>query len=163
MRTRFDLVIFDCDGVLVDSEPIANRVLAEQLAAAGLPMAYEEVMRRFVGRTREGCLALARDLLGRDLPEDFGAKWDAALFEALDNEVKAIEGVVEAIRQIGLPTALPPTACRTACDSPCARPACYRSSREGCSPLPMSPGQNRRRTCSCMRQNRWEPRLRAAR
>jgi len=101
--SRFDLVIFDCDGVLVDSEPIANRVLADQLEAIGLSMPEEEVMRRFVGRTRDGCLALAAELLGRPLPPDFGTKWDEALFEALRNEVKAIDGVIELIGTLGIP------------------------------------------------------------
>ena len=62
----FDLVIFDCDGVLVDSEPIANRILAERLRKVGLHMPEEEVMRKFVGRTREGCLqAFAEIAAGR--------------------------------------------------------------------------------------------------
>ena len=99
----FDLVIFDCDGVLVDSEPIANRILAERLRKVGLHMPEEEVMRKFVGRTREGCLALAAELLGHPLPPDFAHKWDAALFEALRNEVKAIDGVVELIQGLSIP------------------------------------------------------------
>ena len=53
---KLELVIFDCDGVLIDSEPIANRVLCRQLARAGLVLPEEEIMRRFVGRTRAGCL-----------------------------------------------------------------------------------------------------------
>lgn len=99
----FGLVIFDCDGVLVDSEPIANRVLTEQLRTVGLSMPEEEVMRRFVGRTRDGCLTLATELLGRGLPADFAAKWDASLFKALRNEVEAIDGVVELIRSLSIP------------------------------------------------------------
>ena len=103
MPSPFDLVIFDCDGVLVDSEPIANRVLVDQLEGIGLSMPEEEVMRRFVGRTRDGCLALAAELLGRPLPPDFASKWDAALFEALRNEVRAIDGVIELIGNLGIP------------------------------------------------------------
>ena len=45
------LVIFDCDGVLIDSEPIANRVLRDQLEAAGLRLTIEDVMNNFVGST----------------------------------------------------------------------------------------------------------------
>ena len=48
----YGLVIFDCDGVLIDSEPIANRVLARQLHAAGTSLPESEVMARFVGRTQ---------------------------------------------------------------------------------------------------------------
>ena len=99
----FDLVIFDCDGVLVDSEPIANRVLCEQLEAAGLSITPDEVMSRFVGRTREGCLTLAAGLLGRPLPTDFAEEWDAALFDALRLEVRPIDGVESAIRGLTIP------------------------------------------------------------
>ena len=99
----FDLVIFDCDGVLVDSEPIANRVLCEQLEAAGLSITPEEVMSRFVGRTRDGCLALAAGLLGRPLPAGFAQEWDAALFDALRLEVRPVDGVESAIRSLTIP------------------------------------------------------------
>jgi HAD superfamily hydrolase (TIGR01509 family) len=102
-RATFDLVIFDCDGVLVDSEPIANRVDTEQLNSIGLRLSSEEIMRRFVGRTKEGCIALAAELLGRDLPGGFVDRWDAALMDALGKEVRAIEGVTEVIRQLEIP------------------------------------------------------------
>ena len=97
------LVIFDCDGVLIDSELIANRVLAEQLAAIGLPMSTEAVMREFVGRTREGCLEVARSKLGRALPDDFAVRWDEALFAALASEVRAIDGVADLLRSLSVP------------------------------------------------------------
>ena len=97
------LVIFDCDGVLVDSEPIANRVLAEQLRKAGVSIPESEVMRRFVGKTRGECLALAAEILGRPLPQRFGADWDAALFDALRKEVRPAPGVPEVLRTLSIP------------------------------------------------------------
>lgn len=97
------LVIFDCDGVLVDSEPIANRVLSEQLGRAGIRLPVPEVMRRFVGKTRDQCLALAREIAGRDLPEGFAAQWDEALFDAMRREVKPMPGVPEVLRQLTVP------------------------------------------------------------
>jgi HAD superfamily hydrolase (TIGR01509 family) len=97
------LVIFDCDGVLVDSEPIMNRVLSEQLCSAGIRLSVSEVMRRFVGKTRDQCLALAREIAGRDLPEGFAARWDAAVFDALRREVKAMAGVPEVLQQLTVP------------------------------------------------------------
>ncbi|MEO8203800.1 MAG: HAD family hydrolase [Betaproteobacteria bacterium] len=103
MATPFELVIFDCDGVLVDSEPIANRILAEQLQAVGLHLDAGEVMRRFVGRTRDGCLAFGAELLNRPLPAGFGERWDTALFDALRREVRAIEGVLEVISGLRIP------------------------------------------------------------
>ena len=95
------LVIFDCDGVLIDSEPIANRVLSAELSRIGLRLHPDEVMRRFVGRTRAGCLELAAALLGRELPAGFAKAWDQALFAAFAEELRPIEGVREAIAAIG--------------------------------------------------------------
>jgi HAD superfamily hydrolase (TIGR01509 family) len=100
---RWDLVIFDCDGVLVDSEPLANRVFADQLAKAGLAMPVEEVMRRFVGKTKAGCIELAQEILGRDLPASFGADWDEALFAALRAELKPVEGIAALLAELELP------------------------------------------------------------
>ena len=100
---KIELVIFDCDGVLVDSEPIANRVLAEQLHEIGVALPVSEVMRRFVGKTRDQCLALAAEIRGSELPPRFGANWDAALFDALRKEVKPVAGVPEVLRDLAIP------------------------------------------------------------
>ena len=100
---RIELVIFDCDGVLVDSEPIMNRVFAEQLHKIGLALPVSEVMRRFVGKTREQCLALAAEIREGELPRRFGADWDAAAFDALRKEVKPVAGVPEVLQDLAIP------------------------------------------------------------
>ena len=102
-KSRPALVIFDCDGVLIDSEPIANRVWRDELRSLGLDLALGEVMARFVGRTRDGCLVLAREMLGRELPQGFGERWDAHLFEALAREVRPVEGIEAVLRTLPVP------------------------------------------------------------
>ena len=97
------LAIFDCDGVLVDSEPIANRVFARQLASHGLAMDPDEVMRTFIGRSRDTCIEMAGRLRGAALPAGFAATWDEALHEALRNEVQPVEGVRELLRSLAIP------------------------------------------------------------
>jgi HAD superfamily hydrolase (TIGR01509 family) len=87
----------------VDSEPIANRVLSEQLAAVGLNLPVRQVMTRFVGRTREGCLSLAAELLGRELPGGFAEQWDSALFAAFSRELKPVDGVLDVLRALEVP------------------------------------------------------------
>jgi HAD superfamily hydrolase (TIGR01509 family) len=94
------LVIFDCDGVLVDSEPISCRVMAAALTDEGLPTTTEDVYRDFMGRAWPDSLAIIEERLGRPtrngFTEDFRAARDAALAE----EVTAIGGVRDAIGAI---------------------------------------------------------------
>jgi HAD superfamily hydrolase (TIGR01509 family) len=98
-----ELVIFDCDGVLVDSEPIANRVFARELAAHGLAMTLGEVMRTFIGRSRDTCIDMAGRMRGEPLPPGFARAWDDALHEALRSEVKPVEGIPEVLRTLSIP------------------------------------------------------------
>jgi HAD superfamily hydrolase (TIGR01509 family) len=97
------LVIFDCDGVLVDTEPVANAVLKHQLDAIGLEMPLDEVIRTFVGRSRGDCLEIAARLRGGALPHGFGEAWDRAFDQALERETRAIEGIPELLRDFPLP------------------------------------------------------------
>ncbi|HET7400665.1 MAG TPA: HAD family hydrolase, partial [Usitatibacter sp.] len=99
----FELVIFDCDGVLVDTEPVANAVLKYQLDAIGLEMPLEDVIRTFVGRSRGDCLVIAARLRGGPLPDGFGEAWDRAFDAALERETRAIEGIPQLLRDFPLP------------------------------------------------------------
>ncbi len=153
---RFDLVIFDCDGVLVDSEPIANRVLCEQLNAAGLSIAPDEVMSRFVGRTRDGCLALATELLGRPLPAGFAQEWDTALFDALRREVRAVDGVEEVIHALPIPFCAATNGTRDRIRLTLdAAGLLARCSKAGSSAPPASTGPSLRPTCFSTRPRKW--------
>jgi HAD superfamily hydrolase (TIGR01509 family) len=101
--TSVELVIFDCDGVLIDSELIANRVFSERLAAVGFAMSPEQVMRTFVGRSRDTCIAMAGEMRGAPLPTGFAAEWDDALHAALEAEVKPVDGVRELLQSLPVP------------------------------------------------------------
>jgi HAD superfamily hydrolase (TIGR01509 family) len=96
-------VIFDCDGVLVDSELTSNRVLARVLTEIGLPMTAEESMATFVGRSWPGCLAIIEERLGHPPPEDLTVRYRSARDEVLAR-VEPVPGVVEALDAIDLPT-----------------------------------------------------------
>ena len=65
------LVIFDCDGVLVDSEPLANASFSRALKAQGLDWSVEETMRRLMGLSLKSCVEICEAELGRKLPDDF--------------------------------------------------------------------------------------------
>lgn len=91
------LLIFDCDGVLVDSEVLANAALAGLMTALGRPMTTGEAIGIFTGRRLPDVLALAEGLLGRPIPADLGERAGAAMLERLRRELKAVAGVREAI------------------------------------------------------------------
>ncbi|MDQ3850126.1 MAG: HAD family hydrolase [Actinomycetota bacterium] len=97
-------VIFDCDGVLVDTELIANRVLAGLLTEAGLPTTVEDSMRDYRGRAMRSNLKIAARRLGRPLPEDIADRYYAEIEEIFARELEPVPGVVEALERIDLPS-----------------------------------------------------------
>jgi HAD superfamily hydrolase (TIGR01509 family) len=97
-------VIFDCDGVLVNSEPISNRVLAECLSDEGLPTTTEQSIERYMGRSWKTCEALIVKALGRPLSSGFADGYHARLYEAFDAELQPVPGIEDALDRIELPT-----------------------------------------------------------
>ena len=91
-----ELVIFDCDGVLVDSEPIAVRTEVRLLAEVGWPLTEQEVLERFVGRSDADVLAAIEAQVGRPLP-DWRDRYHRELHAAFDAELTAVDGVAAAI------------------------------------------------------------------
>ena len=91
------LVIFDCDGVLVDTESIANTRMAEWITAAGLPISMEESRRRFNGMTMDAIGKKLFDEDGIDLGPDFAERWYRELPSLFEDGVEAIPYVDEVI------------------------------------------------------------------
>ena len=95
-----ELVIFDCDGVLVDTEPVSNRVMAEMIREAGVAMSVEEVTEAFAGMRLDDIALGVEERLGKSLPEG----WVIAFEERRANEfrkgVEAIPGVADALTVI---------------------------------------------------------------
>jgi HAD superfamily hydrolase (TIGR01509 family) len=98
-----DLVIFDCDGVLVDSEGPANRLLCEAINRAGLDISEQETNRELNGLTMASTLEIIEHRLGRALPSDFLPRLQERTFEAFRHELKAVPGIHDAIARIDLP------------------------------------------------------------
>jgi len=105
-RAPLRLVIFDCDGVLVDSEPVANRVVAEELTRLGWPMTGEECRVRFLGMNLATMLPLIEAELGRPLPPQWEPHLEARLAVVLAEEVELMPGAATALAEttrLGLP------------------------------------------------------------
>lgn len=101
-----DLVIFDCDGVLVDSDRISLRIQAEWISALGLETTYEDCVRDFLSLGMPATLRILTERLGRPLPSRWAEELDAAVRERFRHELQPIPGVVEALEEIDLPTCI---------------------------------------------------------
>lgn len=95
-----ELVIFDCDGVLVDSEPIAIRVDAMVLADLGWPLSEAEIIERFVERSEEHFVHEIEAYLGHPLPGNWDDTYQHLYSAAFEKELRPVDGVVEALDQI---------------------------------------------------------------
>ena len=97
---RYDLVIFDNDGVLVDSEPISNRLLAGYLTELGHPTSYEEAIRDYMGSAMHRIHDLVRERTGRRLPEEFDDVFHGRVFAAFERELEAVAGAVGVLEKL---------------------------------------------------------------
>ena len=104
MAGPFELVIFDCDGVLVDSERIAVRVEAEFLAELGWPLTEAEIVERFMGRTAEYMDEAIEARLGSRLPGDWKDQFQRRYREAYAADLRPVDGIVEVLDQLTVPT-----------------------------------------------------------
>lgn len=100
---RFGLVIFDCDGVLVDSELITNRVFVAMLNDLGLGLTLEDMFDQFVGRSMPQCLEIITKLLGRPVPQHFVDEYQTRSAAALRAELKAVADIEAVLAAIGIP------------------------------------------------------------
>jgi HAD superfamily hydrolase (TIGR01509 family) len=94
------LVIFDCDGVIVDSEPVSNRIIAESLTELGWEMATEDATRLFLGVTLSDMQPTIEARLGRPLPATWRSDLAARMVAALEVEATPIPGAVDALRAL---------------------------------------------------------------
>jgi HAD superfamily hydrolase (TIGR01509 family) len=97
------LVIFDCDGVLVDSEMLASELELELFAEIGMPMTAAEIAERFLGRSTAFVNAAIAEHLGGPLPADWESYWEGRYRAVLTERLQPVPGVAEALEQITLP------------------------------------------------------------
>jgi HAD superfamily hydrolase (TIGR01509 family) len=96
----FELIIFDNDGVLVDSEPVANQILASLLTEYGFRCTPEESIATFMGHSMPRVRAIVEERLGRPVPADLEARYIAQLFPTFERSLRPIPGIEDALRAI---------------------------------------------------------------
>jgi HAD superfamily hydrolase (TIGR01509 family) len=100
---RFALVIFDCDGVLVDSELITSRVFTKMLNELGIALTETQAFEQFVGKSMAQCLEIVAGLLGHEVPRDFVQDYHRRITRALHSELKAVPGIEAALDGLRTP------------------------------------------------------------
>lgn len=100
MALKFDAVLFDCDGVLVDSEPITNGVLRDMLEEAGWALSNDECMRLFIGKAVKDEAALIEAHTGRPVTQEWLDEFRGRRNEGLVEGLLPIRGAVQAVAQI---------------------------------------------------------------
>lgn len=99
----FDLVIFDCDGVLIDSEIISARMLVQELDGMGVHIDLPYVAQHFLGRSYPTVMAQIRREFGLDLPPEFEEQYRIRLMAAFEAHLKVMPGVKAALEALALP------------------------------------------------------------
>lgn len=100
---KFDLVIFDCDGVLVDSESLSCVVHADVLTAHGYPITSDQVHARFLGRSAREARAEVEAELGRVLPDAYTVQLKATIDQVFGDQLQPIPHIAETLAQLTLP------------------------------------------------------------
>jgi HAD superfamily hydrolase (TIGR01509 family) len=105
-----DLIIYDCDGTLIDSERLVARICLAEIHALGLSQwTMDDYVSTFVGMPGRIGWQQVREALGRDFPEGFNAMVDARIDEAFASDLKPVPGVREAVTAIGGPACVAST------------------------------------------------------
>lgn len=99
---KCELVIFDCDGVLVDTEPVVNRVFVEMIAELGLRLDLDETLREFAGCSMAQRMRTIESRCRWQAPRGFLHGFDQRLVDALRRRIEVVPGVKEALAQIRL-------------------------------------------------------------
>ena len=97
---NYELIIFDCDGVLVDSEPLANTTFAAEVRKLGIPFTDEEAKDQFPGTTLAKCIEYVEKKFSVTLPENIGDIYRAASFVAFTKYLKPVHGVQQILDEL---------------------------------------------------------------
>ena len=102
-KMSYELIIFDCDGVLVDSEELSNRVFAEEARKLGSKLTDQEAEDYFAGTSLKHCMEYVEKELGKALPKDFEETYRQKSFEAFERELQPVQGIRNVLEQLNIP------------------------------------------------------------
>lgn len=100
MEEQNRLIIFDCDGVLVDSEPLSNRTIALQMQELGIDMTEQEAINLFAGGSLQRVRAYVKETSGQDAPADFEDVYRERSYALFRQELKPVLGIKEVLERL---------------------------------------------------------------
>ena len=100
---RFDLVIFDCDGVVVDSERIVFDVFGAFIRSLGVHLTEAETREQFLGRTLAACVTIVERLSGKPVPPEAVVEYIAERDRVLRERVRPVDGIREVLEELTIP------------------------------------------------------------
>jgi HAD superfamily hydrolase (TIGR01509 family) len=103
---KVELVIFDCDGVLIDSEDLSASVLSGMMAEIGLPITPQIFRSDFLGRSFASATARVEERFGKSFPADFQMKYRSRLLSRMRGNLKSMPGVENVLKAMKVPYCL---------------------------------------------------------
>jgi len=100
---KYKCIIFDCDGVLVDSEAISAKVFQNMVSEMGFHLDFETVLEQITGTSMKENLRFFRESIGRELPADFESEFRKRSYKAYKTDLKAIKGIHNLLDKINIP------------------------------------------------------------
>ncbi|MCA0153968.1 HAD family hydrolase [Winogradskyella vincentii] len=101
--SKYKCIIFDCDGVLVDSEPLSNQVMVDIANELGANINLDYALRNFKGNSFNNCAEQISNLIGKEVPRDLEDIYRQRSFEKFRNEIKPIEGIKAVLDVLNVP------------------------------------------------------------
>lgn len=103
MQNKPQLIIFDCDGVLVDSEPLSNQIIAEEITKLGFPMTTQEAFDVFAGGSLEIVSAFIKEKIGGVVPDNLEEIYRKRSYELFEEKLVAVAGIERALKELRIP------------------------------------------------------------
>ena len=101
---KVNCIIFDCDGTLVDSEPLTNKVIAEMAGELGIIMTWEEATKLWGGKTIDAVVYGMKEMSGNDLPDDWVPRLVQNVSNAYKHDLVPMDGISEVLDSLTIPT-----------------------------------------------------------